>query len=74
MGGAHLFVDLAELLQVVLQEDDPLPLSQAASSLVTVVLRTLLKQQHRLDQNLFFWVSGVSSTGWKNLQKPAGTC
>lgn len=34
----HLLVDLAELLQVVLEEDDPLPLGQASAGLVTVIL------------------------------------
>lgn len=34
----HLLVDLAELLQVVLQKDNPLPLGQASTGLVTVIL------------------------------------
>lgn len=44
---ADLFVDLAELLQVVLQEDNPLPLSQTAAGLVAVTFRTLLREQTR---------------------------
>lgn len=47
VGGAwqtDLLVDLAELLQVVLQEDDPLSLGQTAASLVAVVLRALRRK------------------------------
>lgn len=42
---ADLFVDLAELLQVVLQENDPLPLSQTATGLVAVTFCTLFREQ-----------------------------
>lgn len=48
VGGAwrtDLLVDLAELLQVVLQEDDPLSLGQTAAGLVVVVLRALRRKQ-----------------------------
>lgn len=48
VGGAwrtDLLVDLAELLQVVLQEDDPLSLGQTAAGLVAVVLRALRRKQ-----------------------------